>query len=561
MRLSPIFLVLCLFIIVPVSSGVHFLEVYPDTWINGDEDEYITITGEGKPGLYTISDGEGTISFSLPEMGSGTCIIARNGTAFRNVWNRFPDYEILDSSSEVPGVKVSGRFQLSNKKDELVLTEGGITTDSVSWPGTFRPRKGQIHIRSDEGMWDTRVLMAGGSRLVPKTFPNVSGVLFVSPDCSRQVFEDAITSAKESILLNVYEFTDPGFADLVCDAQRRGVRVSVLLEGGPVGGIPAEEFPVIYNLTQAGVLVRVMEGDSEDHAPYRYDHAKYLVIDNRTILLTTENFKEHSFPKAGYSGNRGYGVLLISPDLAGYFSDVFEDDWNGPGIAKAEGRTGVGEEPVVERYTPVFTTGTFSDAAVTPVFSPDTSMLIVDMIQKSNKRVWIEQAYITDYPGNATNPFLESAIDAARRGADVRILLDGYYYNIEGEDDNDEMVTRLMTLAVRENIRLQARVLYPETAGLLKVHTKGVIADDQVLVSSMNWNENSACFNREAGVIIRSNEAASYFASVFLADWDGQKVSDKTRTAPEQDSSGQVKMIALAFVFVILIIMYRRYHR
>jgi cardiolipin synthase len=41
-----------------------------------------------------------------------------------------------------------------------------------------------------------------------------------------------------------------------------------------------------------------------------------------------------------------------------------------------------------------------------------------------------------------------------------------------------------------------------------------------VLVSSINWNDNSPDFNREAGVIIEHPAAAAYFARTFAADWD-----------------------------------------
>jgi len=538
-----------------------FVEIYPDTWTNGDEDEYVRIGWDGIPGEYVISDGEGSITVCPPGGDEKTCTIARNAAVFREVFGTYPDYEILDGVGTVPQVQAQGKFQLSNRKDELALSQHGTVYDSASWPGTFKSRKGQIHFCASDKSWDQRILMAGGSRLVPQTFHNISGLVSVSPDCSRQVLEDVIRSAKEKILLNVYEFTDSGIAQLLVDAKHRGVLVHVLLEGGPVGGIPAEEFSVIHTLNRAGVTVMIMDGEDENHPPYRYNHAKYIVLDNRQIFLTTENFKEHSFPVTGHSGNRGWSVLLASPELATYFGAVFLDDYDGPGMVEAEGRQGSFDEQVVDSYHPVFTPLPFSGATITPVFSPDTSHLIADMINQSSSRVWIQQAYITEYPKNASNPFLAAAVNAARRGVDVRILLDGYYYNIEGDKDNDEMVTTLSTLAARENISLQAKVLYPERTGLLKVHTKGVIADDQVLVSSMNWNENSACFNREAGVIIQNREAASYFASVYLIDWSGVRNRQLADDSTTSNDTEIIRTISLMLVIVILILIYRRYHR
>ena len=564
MRILSLFL---LFLILYISYSVAdpmISEVYPDTWVKGDEDEFVTINMSSEPGLISLSDGEGTITIIQEGNKAGKIIIARNGEAFRRVWGHYPDYEIVNSTLSVPEPAIKGKFQLANKNDELSLTQDGRLIQNISWPGDFQPKQGQIHFSYQDRKWDRRVLMAGGSNHVPDVFSHISGVVFVSPDCSRKILEDLLSEAQNEVLLNVYEFTDPGFAELICDAISRGVKVTVLLEGGPVGGVPADEYPVIKNLTDSGARVLMMSGSDEEHAPYRYDHAKYIISDKKKVLLTTENFKLHSFPPSGYSGNRGWGILLDSPELATYFSDVFKEDINGPGIYNASGRFGEVEDPSEELYRPTFSATTFSDAEVTPVLSPDTSYLISDMINESRDRVWIEQAYITEYPDGKKNPFLGAAVNAARRGVDVRIILDGYYYNIEGDKDNDEMVISLQTLASRENITLKAKILYPEKNNLLKLHTKGVIADNRVLVSSMNWNENSACFNREAGVIVNSKTVASYFASVFLQDWSGSEL-DKTPAAygaSNKDGIIQViQVLALGGVMVFLILLYRRYHR
>ncbi len=56
--------------------------------------------------------------------------------------------------------------------------------------------------------------------------------------------------------------------------------------------------------------------------------------------------------------------------------------------------------------------------------------------------------------------------------------------------------------------------------GLNKTHTKGVIVDrTQVLISSINWNENSARNNREAGLIIENEDVAEFYTDVFFYDW------------------------------------------
>lgn len=47
-----------------------------------------------------------------------------------------------------------------------------------------------------------------------------------------------------------------------------------------------------------------------------------------------------------------------------------------------------------------------------------------------------------------------------------------------------------------------------------------IIDNKTVLISSINWNEQSVRENREAGVLVENKDVASYYATVFLSDWN-----------------------------------------
>ena len=150
------------------------------------------------------------------------------------------------------------------------------------------------------------------------------------------------------------------------------------------------------------------------------------------------------------------------------------------------------------------------------------------------------------------NPFLDEAIRAARRGVRVRVLLDSYYYNTEGPADNDEMVRFINNLAAEENLPLEARLADLEANNIEKIHNKGVIVDGRsVLVSSINWNDNSPRFNRETGVIIDHDGVGEYFSRVFEDDWAASPLSTK-KTGPDWFNIG----IALTVLFTLCIIAY-----
>jgi phosphatidylserine/phosphatidylglycerophosphate/cardiolipin synthase-like enzyme len=330
-----------------------------------------------------------------------------------------------------------------------------------------------------------------------------------------------IGNASEEILLNVYEFSSPAMADALARARARGVAVTVLVEGGPVGGIGEEEKAALWHLNQSGVPVYAMVSTGIAHAPYRYDHAKYVVIDRTTVLLVSENFKYNGFAPEGTSGNRGWGVVLYDPATAAYFVTVFQEDLRSPSVVPYSGRPGRHEVLSTETHIPVFHPRTFTGATVRPVLAPDTSSQVTALIASAEKSIDIEEAYITNETRFTLNPFLAAAVDAARRGVRVRVLLDSYWYNTEGKNDNDEMVAIINRIAAAEDLPLEGRLADLETSRLAKIHNKGVIVDGRkVLVSSINWNSNSPNFNREAGVIIDHPGVAGYFASVFEDDWN-----------------------------------------
>jgi len=138
----------------------------------------------------------------------------------------------------------------------------------------------------------------------------------------------------------------------------------------------------------------------------------------------------------------------------------------------------------------------------------------------------IEMAYITNETAQSLNPFLADAVNVSRRGIPVRVILDSYYYNVEGDADNDELVDLLNRMAAAESLPLEARCAYLGPDSVEKIHNKGVIVDrEQVLVSSINWNMNSPTFNREVGVIIHHPGVGEYYSLAFESDWEkaGQK--------------------------------------
>jgi phosphatidylserine/phosphatidylglycerophosphate/cardiolipin synthase-like enzyme len=124
--------------------------------------------------------------------------------------------------------------------------------------------------------------------------------------------------------------------------------------------------------------------------------------------------------------------------------------------------------------------------------------------------------------GSRSQPFLRAAVRAARRGVAVRVLLSSAWYVAE---ENRALVERLNALATREDLPLSARVASPRRR-FGKVHAKGVVVDDTVVLGSLNWNNHSARENREVLVALEGERVAGYYRRGFDADWrqSGQRL-------------------------------------
>ena len=548
-RIAATTLLLCL--LAGMAGGIMITEFCPDPYLPRDPDEYLVLEGEGLLDGYIISDGEGGFRLPAGTRISGRLVIARDGIAFEQTHGYPPDFEIEDHSPAVPNVVMrGGNFLLANKADELYLYRGSTLIQEVTWPADVHPREGQIHYLED-GVWDPRPFFIGQSRFEPAVFEDVAVTAFVAPDCAYEVFSEVIASAEREILVNVYEFTDPVMAEDLISASERGVTVTVLLEGGPVGGISREERAIAGALNESGIPVLMMTTTDAAHARYRYNHAKYVIVDGNTVLIGSENYKPGSYPAPGLQGNRGWGACLSDPGLAAYFREVFLFDIEGGDIVPLEGTAAGVRTPWAPAYTVEFSPLHATGARVTPVLSPDTSHLITGMIEGATGSIAIEQAYIKNQTEYELNPFLAAAINASRRGVTVRVLLDSFWFNIEGDNDNDEMVDLINRIAAAEGLPLEARLADLEGNNLAKIHNKGVVVDGQaVLVSSINWNANSPGFNREAGVIIEHPDIAAYYAQVFLDDWEASRASEGA-SGPDR-----LKMVAATCVLAGLMGLY-----
>ncbi|MDY6964347.1 MAG: phospholipase D-like domain-containing protein [Halobacteriota archaeon] len=545
-------------------------EFYPNTYTKNDLDEYIAICNPTNYSIeisgWAISDIEANISFPQGTFieGEKTIYITRNALRFSEQSKKTADFVyVSDPSPDTPRMP-GGTIRLSNDGDELLLFDSdGNLIDVViygdseyigqgwSGPTIGKAHEGEILQRNgvvdtdSKSDWDeSRIYYLGQSRFPVERFDFHGDVrVFVSPDSSYKEVTGAIDAAKSSLDICVYEFDNLKIMEHVIDATKRGISVRVLLEGGPIGGIEDEELFIASEIVGANGSVSFMRGNETMPDRYRFIHAKYMLIDNVTTLILTENFKYTGVPIDSTFGSRGWGIAIEDADVTSYFTELFNDDWVGDDIIPAKEFDRDIPQITIQggRYDPIFESREITgDFTVTPVIAPDTSLLnetVLGLMNSAKKSVYIEQLYVHKEWDDEPNLYLESAIDAARRGCEVKILLDSSWYNVAS---NTETVSYVNGIAEDEGLNLEGRLINGEL-DLDKVHTKGVIVDgDKTLVSSINWNKDSPTYSREVGVIVENQDVSEYFTQVFMHDWNG-------------DGGGKDTSIFIVLALVLLI--------
>jgi len=331
---------------------------------------------------------------------------------------------------------------------------------------------------------------------------------FVSPDGSRDQLWHFLNSAEESIYVEIYGINNPHILDLIHELHdtKPTLDMKFMIGWNSLGYFSPNDY-VANNLTLLGYPVK-WTSDSE----FNYAHQKFVIIDNKTTIVHSGNWAKTSFPEDGRDANREWSIAMTDDDVTGYYRDVFDYDWsNGVDYDAPTHGTGTALTYTSSSSTyprPFATPGYFSGPMnVTPIFSPDTSLQgILYCINIAQVTLDIQIPYFTNHDeGGSVETILDAVIAAKDRGVTVRVITD--------EEYDYEEVAHLLS-------EHDIPVVWQDTRWSAANHNKGIIADGRiVLVSSINYSDNSIENNREAGVIIEHEGIAQWYQEVFDFDW------------------------------------------
>jgi cardiolipin synthase len=325
---------------------------------------------------------------------------------------------------------------------------------------------------------------------------------------------------------------------------QQGIEVRILEEGSPVGGMSKDAKSALGLIAQAmgsssgtHSLLLMKKTSSNVKRRFRYDHAKYMVIDGSSALIGSDNYAIAGTSSSGAKGARGWEVLMHDSDVANYYGQIFASDVNpqygdivdvlatGDSIEQGSMNPSPSLNGSNQTEMPF---AEYDASQAQPIVAPTTSEQgLVGLIQSAQSTVEVEQMSFQDmWDKNAQDsPLYDALIQAAQKGVQVRVLLnDETAFNHgspNAKQTNLPTVQALNQAASQAGLHLEARIANLNAMGVAYIHNKGVLVDsDKTLVSSINWTENSVMNNRETGIILYGSQIHDYYETLFNTDWN-----------------------------------------
>ncbi len=363
--------------------------------------------------------------------------------------------------------------------------------------------------------------------------------LAVAPDGMLNFVRDIISTAHRSLIIEGYTLGSVPLYETINARIQAGVQVTILLESSPTGGLNNVERWVAKNLHKPPKsTVYFMGGNT---ARYRYQHAKFIVVDNRIAIISTENFGENAMPsdppENGTMGNRGFALSTDHPAVIARLNEIFRRDCDPThhsdifpySAAYAPPASFIPLPPVDwTTYTIAFSPTLATTAThLTLMHAPEhtlrrydaligllnkTQSGAIDVLQLNEPVTW------TNGVGDVgLNPRLTALIAAAQSGVAVRLLLDANYDNPSSATGNTATCLYLNRLRLPT---LQCRLANVTGLG---IHAKIFLIDNEerqwVHLGSINGTETSNKINREVALQFASSSGYAYLRKVFEHDW------------------------------------------
>ncbi|MBE6516652.1 MAG: hypothetical protein E7Z67_00495 [Thermoplasmata archaeon] len=452
-----------------------------------------------------------------------------------------------------------GKFSLNNGGDNLYLYSASDSiVDVVSYGSITAPSSGWVGMSADGSNLNEAIKrvepndtntyfdwVAIGDGYTSNGFEDVpifTGTVepFVFPDSNGYPIMDAVSSANERVYVSIYMLTSDYMISLLANMPD-SVEIKVLLENKPLGyDHPWEKLDVLND--ENNVDVKFI-GFDKDYDRYSYVHNKYAIIDDDTVIVMSENWTHDNLSASGNDGNRGWGAVVTSTDYADYMESYFLNDWNGKDVGDLDSARAASDKPNYDKtWTKksksqvdahmddmVYSSVSFDDVQFRMFMAPDNTYKALQYyMDKAEDRIYTEQMDIgkSFEDWNSPSP-LNSMKLAADRGVDARFLL------------MDREASHVVD-GLNKATNIKAGMMSGK--GYATMHNKGVIIDDCVWVSSVNWTSNAFMNNRECGLFIMDPDVTEFYLLEYMEDWNNDYKGGYTLTVKPEHGVDSVTL-------------------
>jgi cardiolipin synthase A/B len=293
--------------------------------------------------------------------------------------------------------------------------------------------------------------------------PNV----IIEPDAGTAPVSALIASARKSLLIKQFSFTEPRLIADVVERAEAGVEVRVMLNPQRSSGSRAND-ETMRLLNEAGVAAKWSS------SRFAVTHEKSVVIDHSRALVSTFNLCEKYF-----THTRDYGIVIDDAEQVGEIVAAFEADWAN------------------EKWTP----------------NPDCGLLWSNENSRQLMSMFIDTAterLDVQHPKFVDTVILDRLVHAAQRGVRVRFLCGGRH-GISAYDILDTFAS--LRVMQKAGIKVNKHKH-------LRLHAKLMIADrERALIGSMNIDRSAFDLRRELGAVLVDHHAVKVLRAVFGFDW------------------------------------------
>jgi cardiolipin synthase len=291
--------------------------------------------------------------------------------------------------------------------------------------------------------------------------------LIVLPDDTADAILAPINAARHTMNIRMFLFTDPSLINAVIAAERRGVKVRVMLNPARRDGT-SDNDAAREMLKEAGIAVR------DSSAEFAVTHQKSMVIDDKVGFIESLNWETRDLTET-----RDYAVETTSKTEVAEMVRCFNADWD------------------VQPFEPA--------AESELIWCPNNGrQRIADFIDSAKETLWLQNERYQDMV------IIERLVRAVNRGVRVRIMARALH-----KLKRKKLFEGVSGLRIVHDVGAKVRTLRD-----LKLHGKIMIADDErAIVGSINLSPGSFDDRRELAVETSSKHVVRRLVETAHHDW------------------------------------------